>query len=271
MKKKSLPPWLLWKIRKVVDLAERKQFTFYESFYTGLQRIKKKQDRADAYDLICEYALFQKEPNLEKIPDSVAIAFELLRPVLDSARKKAASGKQGGSKKKANGSKTKQPSTEGEKEREIEKEEEIDKEIEREEENNFAHAEESLFDNFWNAYPEHARGDSEAAREAWEKLNPTEEKAAQIMEYLGYWKESQRWVSDGGAFIPVAKNFLTPEKSYLRTKPAPAKKQECRWTPGHRELDADDIEAIQRMMGKKIPGIDFPYENEREDIENGTI
>lgn len=114
------------------------------------------------------------------------------------------------------------------------------------------HAEGSLFTSFWNAYPENARGEREAAWEAWKKLNPTEERAAQIMEYLGYWKESQRWVSDGGAFIPAAKNFLTPEKSYLRTKPVPAKKQECSWAPGQRELDADDIAAIQRMMGKPI-------------------
>ena len=118
---------------------------------------------------------------------------------------------------------------------------------------NSAHAEGSLFTSFWNAYPEHARGEREAAWEAWKALNPTEEKAAQIMEYLGYWKESQRWVSDDGAFIPAAKNFLTPEKSYLRTKPVPAKKRECSWAPGERELDEWEIEAIRRMMAEPDP------------------
>lgn len=118
----------------------RKQFTFYESFYKSLSRIKKKQDRADAYDIICAYALFNEEPDLDKLPDSVAVAFDLIRPVLDSARKKAASGKQGGSKPQANGkqsgSKTKQTSREkegeNEKEGEIEEEEEEEKEIENE-------------------------------------------------------------------------------------------------------------------------------------------
>ena len=99
-------------------MDERKQFTFYESFFKSLQRIKKKQDRADAYDIICAYALYNKEPDLDKLPDSVAVAFDLIRPVLDSARKKAVSGKQGGSKPQAkpkqNGSKPKQPGREKE-------------------------------------------------------------------------------------------------------------------------------------------------------------
>lgn len=80
----------------------RTQFTFYESFYKAISRIKKKADRADAYDIICAYALFQEEPNLDSVSDAVAIAFELLRPVLDKAKEKAENGKVGGSKPKAN-------------------------------------------------------------------------------------------------------------------------------------------------------------------------
>lgn len=115
----------------------RKQFTFYESFYKSLSRIKKKQDRADAYDIICAYALFNEEPDLDKLPDSVAVAFDLIRPVLDSARKKAVSGKQGGSKPQANGKQTgsKSKQTAKEKEGEIEKENEKEKEKEIEIEN----------------------------------------------------------------------------------------------------------------------------------------
>lgn len=121
-------------------MDERKQFTFYESFFKSLQRIKKKQDRADAYDIICAYALYNKEPDLDKLPDSVAVAFDLIRPVLDSARKKAVSGKQGGSKpqakQKQNGSNPKQPGREkeGEKEKEVEGEKEVEKENEIENE-----------------------------------------------------------------------------------------------------------------------------------------
>lgn len=118
----------------------RKQFTMYESIYKSLQRIRNKKDRADAYDAICAYALYNKEPNLETASDAVAIAFELTRPVLDSARKKAESGKQGGSKTKQDGSKPKAKckqvarEKEGENEKEVEKEVEgeIEKEIEKE-------------------------------------------------------------------------------------------------------------------------------------------
>lgn len=103
----------------------------YESIYKSLQRIRNKRDRADAYDAICAYALYNQEPNLETASDAVAIAFELIRPVLDSARKKSESGKQGGSKQKAKGKQT-QREKEVEKENEIEIEEEIEEEIEKE-------------------------------------------------------------------------------------------------------------------------------------------
>lgn len=115
----------------------RTQFTFYESFYKAISRIKKKADRADAYDIICSYALFQEEPDLDSVSDAVAIAFELLRPVLDKAREKAENGKNGGSKPKAN-AKQSESKTEAnakveqavsKKEKEIEIEVEVEKEI----------------------------------------------------------------------------------------------------------------------------------------------
>lgn len=81
---------------------ERNQFTFYRSFFKAISRIKKKQDRADVYDMICAYALDQIEPDLNTASDAVAIAFELLRPVLDKAKAKAEIGKKGGSKPQAN-------------------------------------------------------------------------------------------------------------------------------------------------------------------------
>lgn len=81
---------------------QRTQFTFYESFFKAVSRIKKKADKADAYDMICAYALYQEEPDLDSASDAVAIAFELLRPVLDKAKERSESGKKGGSKPEAN-------------------------------------------------------------------------------------------------------------------------------------------------------------------------
>ena len=83
----------------------RSQFTFYDSFYRALSRIRKKADRADAYDAIVAYALMGEEPDMDKLPDAAAIAFEVIRPNLDASRRKAASGKQGGKAKKQTASK----------------------------------------------------------------------------------------------------------------------------------------------------------------------
>ena len=118
----------------------RTQFTFYESFYKAISRIKKKADRADAYDIICAYALFQEEPNLDSVSDAVAIAFELLRPVLDKAKEKAENGKIGGSKPKANAKQIESRAEENgnlekavsKKEKEVEVEKEIEVEVEKE-------------------------------------------------------------------------------------------------------------------------------------------
>jgi len=76
------------------NFMNRTQFTFYESFYLALSLIKKKSDRCDAYEAIINYALYGDEP--PHLPNDAAIAFEIARPVLESARKKAMSGQRGG-------------------------------------------------------------------------------------------------------------------------------------------------------------------------------
>lgn len=72
---------------------EREQFTFYASFARAIQRIRKAADRAAAYDAIVNYALFEVEPDLDNMPDSVCIVFDLIRPNLDTSRRKAQGGK----------------------------------------------------------------------------------------------------------------------------------------------------------------------------------
>ena len=73
----------------------RTQFTFYESFYEALRRIRGAEDRALAYDILCAYALYGTEPDLESLPDAVAITFHLIRPNLDASRRKALGGSAG--------------------------------------------------------------------------------------------------------------------------------------------------------------------------------
>ena len=79
---------------------ERSQFTFYESFFRAVSRIRKAADRAAAYDAICAYALYGTDPDMDKLPDAAAIAFEVARPNLDASRRKASNGKRGGEHKK---------------------------------------------------------------------------------------------------------------------------------------------------------------------------
>ncbi len=104
----------------------RSQFTFYASFYRALSRIREKADRADAYDAIVAYALLGEEPDLEKLSDAAAIAFEAIRPNLDASRRKAASGKQGGKAKKRTGRKPEaNASTEEAKRKQVKEQEQV--------------------------------------------------------------------------------------------------------------------------------------------------
>lgn len=107
----------------------RSQFTFYASFASALSRIRKKADRADAYDAICNYALFGTEPDFDKLPDSAAIAFDLIRPTLDASKRKSENGKAGANAKQTASKQVanaKLGETASEKEKEKEKENEIE-------------------------------------------------------------------------------------------------------------------------------------------------
>ena len=109
----------------------RNQFTFYASYYDAIQHLKK-QDQLAVIMAICAYALDGTDP---KLTGAAASAFILIKPTLDTSRRKAESGKRGGSAKQeaskveANG---KQSAREKEKEKEKEKEGEIEIEEEYE-------------------------------------------------------------------------------------------------------------------------------------------
>ena len=107
-------------------MDKRGQFTFYRSFWEAVKGLPKK-DRLPIYEAIAEYALDGTIP--PGLTQSQRAFFLLVKPNLDASRIKAANGKQGGSKPKAN---RKQSATEYEKENEIEVEIEKENEIENE-------------------------------------------------------------------------------------------------------------------------------------------
>ena len=110
---------------------ERGQFTFYRSYYEAVKHLNK-SDRAAVLMAICAYALDEELPSLSGTPAAI---FALVKPTLDTSRKKAESGKRGG-EAEANGKQTaskpkasgKQTAREKEKEKEKEGENEIENE-----------------------------------------------------------------------------------------------------------------------------------------------
>lgn len=78
-------------------MDERNAFLFYRSFYEAAKHLDK-EAQADFLMAVCAYSLDGDVPDLSGV---AAAMFALVRPTLDTSRKKSASGKNGGSKPKA--------------------------------------------------------------------------------------------------------------------------------------------------------------------------
>ena len=102
----------------------RNQFTFYRSFYDAVKVLPKK-DQTTVILAICAYALDNEEP---KLSGTAAAIFTLVRPMLDSSRKKAESGKRGGEHKQSESKPEAKPKQEKEQEKEQVQEQVQDKE-----------------------------------------------------------------------------------------------------------------------------------------------
>ena len=68
---------------------ERKQFTFYRSFFESIENLRTKKEKADAYRILCDYALNGKMPDLSGASPVIATIFGFAKPVLDTAHKRA--------------------------------------------------------------------------------------------------------------------------------------------------------------------------------------
>ena len=229
-------------------MADRKSFSFFISYWEAIEELPEKE-QLPVLKAIIKYAFFDEEPtHFKGVKRAV---FLLVKPTLDKSKQKSASGKLGGSKPKANGKQTPRDISEGEGEGigvgiGIGKGEGIG----GGEGESIPRSDGSLFTAFWNAYPESAKRRREDAWNAWKQLNPDEAEAARIMDHLNAWKLSQRWIDDGGGFIPNAENFLDPDRGYMKSKPAPAKQTNIWANSGERKLDEDEIAAIRRVMAE---------------------
>ena len=204
----------------------RKQFTFYRSFWEAVQTLPKK-DRLPVLEAIISYALDGTVP--QGLTTGQSAFFLLVKPNLDAARRKAESGKQGGSKKKANASKPQANC----KQIESKKENEIENEIEIEKENKCYACEEG-FASFWDSYPR-----KEGRQKALEAFSAVDAPLSLLLSALDAQKKSKQWQKDDGAFIPMPANWLNDRR--WEDVPAPA-------ASAARQLDTDEQEAVRRMM-----------------------
>lgn len=246
---------------------ERAQFTFYRSFFKAISRIKKKTDRADAYDIICAYALDQIEPDLDSVSDAVAIAFDLLRPVLDKAKERAESGKKGGSKSetceknmntddeiqeanaKQNESKPEAKANQGKPGSKKEIEKEIEKDVEVEIDNNIPPTE------VCGVLPSSPPPVEVLPLVDGTEFGVTEETAAELARLYPAVDVAQQLRSMRGWLLANPKNCKTKAgimrfvNSWLSREQNQARPQIRQQSKGFtRELDSDEQAAIRRMF-----------------------
>ena len=232
--------------------------TFYSSFWEAINALPKK-DQLPVMRATIEYGL--NGTHGEKLTVSQSAFFSLIKPNLDASRKKASSGKAGGSKAKANdkqnASKTevnaKQTASEKEKENEIENEYEIEVEIEKEsllsssataaEDNKAAAATPAGFDLFWEKYPNKVC--MREAVDAWKDICVNENTPAQILAGLDRWRNSLEWEKENGRYIPRPARWL----SELRWQEHPKEKVP---TGATGVLGQAELEAIQRLMKEDL-------------------
>lgn len=233
----------------------RNQFTFYRSYYDSLVELPD-EEQAQTLLAIIRYAIYGTLP--EKLSISGKIAFNLVKPTLDSSRKKAAAGRTGGcsdsSASQSRKSKNKSASPSGKSKTEKCLSEpsklDIDIDIERELDIDIGIGEtpasgtsrEAVFEQILSVYPAHRIGNREACIEAWNTVEIGQEKA--VLDGLSKWKDSNQWEKDGGRFIPSLPRFLI-EKVWT-FQPPPEKSYRCKCTDYSN--DPDFMEAIRNTV-----------------------
>lgn len=68
---------------------QRKQFTFYRSFWEAIEKLPTNKEKLQAYQAVCGFALDEKEPDPNTIKPTAATVFCVIRPTLETAQRKA--------------------------------------------------------------------------------------------------------------------------------------------------------------------------------------
>lgn len=195
---------------------ERKQFTFYRSYYEGMVRFPESEWLGYLLAVI-RFGLDGIEP--EGLTEVQAGMFQFVRPSLDSSRRKAEAGSLGGSHKASKDSESKRK----------EKDKVKDKLKTK------ANCGEGFL-RFWERYP--VKLGQEEAQAQWEGVCEDQES---ILSGLENWIRSESWKRENGRFIPKPEKWLRErwwEQSPKQTVPMGASGR----------LGKAEVEAIERLF-----------------------
>ena len=219
---------------------DRKQFTFYDSFYESISELKSVRARAQCYENICRYALRGELPDMEALLPEARTIFRLVRPILDTASKRAAAGM--AKKQNRNKRETKSKQKQNKKEIKIENKIEIENEIERDCEYTHAGAgAREKFAVFWDMYPKKV-----GKEQAWVEFQRVEVSLQVLLDALQGHKRSAQWLEEEGRYIPRAAQWLKQQR-WLEKLSAPPGKAAANATG---ELGEAELAAIQRMLAE---------------------
>ncbi len=229
---------------------ERKQFTFYISYFRAISRIPDKAVRAEAYDAVCRYALLEEEPDPAEMDDIVAMIFDLIQPSLETARKKAVSVTASNTTRGIPSSK-KKDTTRGiplsdKKEKEEENEREIEKKKENEIENesyppHSPPGAEDGFTDFWKEYPK--KVGKQAAQKAFSRVK---EPLPVLLSAIQEQSQSIQWTRENGRFIPNPAAWLN-NRGWEDQLPMPTGGA----VTGATGLGPSEIAQLRQMMKKQ--------------------
>lgn len=102
------------------------------------------------------------------------------------------------------------------------------------------------FEKFWTVYPRHEN--KEAARKAFEEINPDETLLNTMIGTIRKQKDSPQWQEDGGRFIPYPANWLTGKRWEDEVRPRSAGKPVQAQDYEQREYGGTTDDARKRML-----------------------
>lgn len=110
-----------------------------------------------------------------------------------------------------------------------------------------------LFERFWTVYPRKVA--KQNAEKAWNKLNPDETLAQQIITAVERFRLDPQWTKDNGQFIPHAATFLNgrrwEDETEVKTRGINGN-PDAEWDDG---LDEEGREAIRQIYARECMGL----------------